>query len=96
MQIRKIADTMVNHGTQKQIIMKCTIDHEVGFNCEDIIKILKGCSSDSMAKVINEIGKNFNLDQMAECYAVNDLDENGKQFINDMFYFIQADPNRLD
>ncbi|RLB94068.1 MAG: hypothetical protein DRH26_02260 [Deltaproteobacteria bacterium] len=95
MRIKEISDTHINHGYQKEIIMKCTIDHEVEFKCADIIKILKGCASDSMSKVINEIGKNFNLDQMAECYAADDLNEHGKRFIEDMFYFITSKSSRL-
>lgn len=88
--IPDIKDSKYNHGSVPEIIMTCQIPIEVAFKPEDIVKVLKACASDSMAKVINAIGEQFTKDEMAESYAVDDLTHKGKEFIRDMFYFIEA------
>jgi uncharacterized protein YaiI (UPF0178 family) len=87
MKITKIADSHINHGADK-IIMTVTIDHEVAFSPADVVKVLEACASDNMAKVINQLGAIFNKDQFAECYAANDIDEQGREFIENMHYFL--------
>jgi hypothetical protein len=91
MRVTEIADSKYNHGTPPEIIMTCSVDHEIAFKPEDVVRVLQACWSDSMAKVINAIGREFNKDQMAECYSVSDLDEDGIRFIEDMYYFINGD-----
>ena len=88
MKITKIADTRINHGTRPEIIATVTIEHEIAFHPEDVLSVLEEMASDSMAKLINQIGATFNKDQFAECYAADDLSDDGKQFIDDMYYFI--------
>ena len=65
--------------------------HEIEFNPEDIIAILKSCWSDDMAKVISKIGEIFNKDQMAECMGADDLNEHGKEFVENMYYFLHGE-----
>ena len=87
MQIKEIADSRYNHGTRTEIIATVTVQHEIAFSPGDVVTLLNSLASDSMAKVINHIGSIFNKDQFAEACAVDDLDEDGKQFIEDMYYF---------
>lgn len=91
MKITKIADSRINHGTTDEIIMTCTVEHEVAFKTEDVIKVLEACASDSMAKVINHLGEIFNKDQFAQCYSVKDLNSAGIEFIDNMHYFIHGE-----
>lgn len=83
-----VADTSLNHGNTPELIMTCTIEHEVAFKPADVVEILKACHSDSMAKMINIIGKAFSADEFSEVYAADDLDEHGKGFIEAMHYFL--------
>lgn len=93
-QIREIANTHLNHGRVPEIVMTCTVKHEVAFTPEDVLTILGSMASDSMAKIINQLGKSFNADQMAECYSVADLDEHGIEFIESMAFFLNEEKKR--
>lgn len=89
----KLESTKYNHGQREEIIMTCTVNHEVAFKAEDIVNMLKNLASDDMAKVINIIGKEFNNYEMTESYAADDLDQEGRDFIEKMHYFINWEEN---
>ena len=90
--ISDITTTMRNHGVYPNIIATVTTKHEIEFKPKDILDLLANCGSDDMAKIVNELGKIFNKQQMVEAYAVNDFDEHGKEFIDNMYYFMNKDP----
>jgi len=85
----KIVESRYNHGITSEIVMTCTVPVEVAIKSEHIVMLLQELASDSMAKVINALGEQFNKDEFAECYSVNDLNEEGILFIENMHYFIK-------
>lgn len=90
MSVPELVNSRWNHGTNPDlIVMTHTTQTEVSFNVDDIINVLKSCYSDDMAKVINVIGKHMH-DEYARCWAADDLDEHGKEFIDTMHYFIHS------
>jgi hypothetical protein len=84
----KIQESKYNHGEEPKIICTVTAEHEIAFHPEDVVKMLRVLASDNMAKVINQIGKAFNEDQSAECWAAADIDAHGREFIDSMHYFL--------
>ncbi len=86
--MKKLNSSHVNHGTKKGIVSTVTEQHEIEFNPSDIIELLMSTCSDDLAKLINKLGEIYNKDQMSECYSVEDLDDQGKEFIESMYYFL--------
>ena len=85
----KLETSRYNQGLMPEIVMTCTVEHEVAFKPEDIVKMLFEIGSDDMAKIINEIGYIFNKQELDQCYSVEDLDQEGRDFIEKMAYFIK-------
>lgn len=85
----ELNSTKYNYGGERhEIIMTCTVNHEVAFKPEDIVNMLKNLASDDMAKVINIMGKEFNTYELTQAYSADDLNQDGKDFIEKMYYFI--------
>lgn len=90
----QIQESRYSHGEEKKIVCTVTAEHEIAFHPEDIVRLLSVLASDNMAKVINQIGAEFNKDQSAECWATADINEHGREFIDSMYYFLhpEGDP----
>ena len=86
--MKKLNSSHVNHGTKKGIVSTVTEQHEIEFNPSDIIELLMSTCSDDLAKLINKLGEIYNKDQMCQCYSVDDLDDNGAEFVKNMHYFL--------
>ena len=87
----RIQESKYNHGEESKIVCTVTAEHEIAFHPEDIVKMLMVLASDNMAKVINQIGAEFNKDQSAECWAAADIDEHGRELIDIMHYFLHPE-----
>lgn len=90
--ITDIQSSHMNHGEQANIIATVTTTHEVEFSTKDILTLLSSCGSDDLAKLVNELGRIFNPQGMTQAYSVNDLNEDGKTFIENMYFFMKKDP----
>lgn len=88
--IPKIEMSRWNHGEVPEIVCTVTTAHEVAFKPEDIVRVLMAAASNDMAKVINAIGAVFNMDQFAEAYAADALNEVGREFIDNMYFFLHS------
>jgi hypothetical protein len=88
--IIKLEDSRYNHGTGPEIVATVTVEHEILFTPDDIVSLLSKIASDSIAKLINCIGKNIDQDGLTWAYVPEDLDEHGKKFIDDIHYYLHA------
>lgn len=98
MSVLKIERSNYNHGDQSIIFAKVTGDIEFELNPEDIITLLMEHSSDVLAKLINTLGKIYNKPessgQLAQAYSIDDIDADGKEFIENMNYFLESEIER--
>ena len=88
--VPEIHPTKWNHGNPPALVMTCEVPIEVSFESDDIVRLLNSCDSSSMAKIVNAMGRAFNQSELAECYAADDLDDDGRQFVDSMYYFLHA------
>lgn len=85
--MKKLNPSRLNHGAVKTIISTVACDHEIEFHPDDIIKLLESCCSDHLAYLINWLGKIYNEYEITEAYSVDDLNDEGEKFIENMYYF---------
>jgi len=68
--ITDILSSHLNHGERSHIIATVTSTHEIEITAKDILNLLANCGSDDMAKLVNELGRLFNKQELDVCYAV--------------------------
>jgi len=96
MSILAVGSSCYNCKDSDSIIVEVTGD--VKLEVEDIIKLLMEHNSQTLAKLINTLGKIYNKPehsgQLAQVYAMADIDTDGKEFIENMNYFLESEIER--
>lgn len=87
----ELKETRRNHGNREGVILKLVSKQDFVITIKDIVKmiLIDSINSDTMAKLINVLGLVNKQYQSTTCWSVDDLNEDGKQFILDMAYFIK-------
>ncbi len=83
--------TETNYDPGKGVFLKIHTEQNIEIKIDHLVKMIENdsCASDTMAELINALGKVNKEYQTTSCYAADNLNEEGKQFIIDMNYFIK-------
>jgi len=96
MSILSIGVSYCNYNNPDSIVAEVTGD--VKLKVEDIITLLMEHNSQNLAKLINTLGKIYNKPessgQLAQACSIDDIDADGKEFIENMNYFLKANIER--
>ena len=86
----RLSETRKNHGSRSGVVLKLTTEQDFEISINDIIKMIEegSIASDNMAKMINAMGVVNKKYQLTTCYSADDLNDDGKDFIRDMNYFV--------
>ena len=85
-----LSETKRAYVSSDGVVLKINTEQDFEIKQSDLVAMIvnSGCASDTMAKLINALGKVNAEYQSTTCYAKDDLDKLGIEFINDMHYFI--------
>jgi len=91
MSVPEIKRSRYNRGNSSIVT---TVTGDVELNINDIIALLREGCSDVLAKLINTLGQIYNSEQMTQCCSIDDIDADGKEFIENMNYFLESEIER--
>jgi len=87
----RLSESRLNNGCRPGVVLKLTTEQDIEISIDHIVEMIAGepsMASDNMAKLINAMGVLNKKYQLTSCDSVDDLNDNGKDFIRDMNYFI--------
>ena len=86
-----LKSTKINHGNHHGLILKMVSEQDILIRIDDLIDMIsgkEGICSENMAKLINAMGCVNDKYQSTSAFAADELTDKGKQFIEDINFFI--------